>query len=212
MGTDGGASHDRFALPTLVDYQNILLRNVGKLAKVGFFIWDELENRPIYVSEEVARIYGLTAEEFLFHYSSQERIAADMIGDDRQRYLDTRASSRAMAAPYTIDFAIRAKDGTLRYGREVGEYEKDAHGRVARKVGALIDLTDQKKAEISLRDQEKRVREVLEESERLMKAKDKRAHELASLVSLGEALTKSLSAASLIRIAVTRCARYSLRK
>src|SRR6478609_6397216 len=106
----------QLSLPTLVDDQNILLRNGEKLAKIGFFIWDELENRPIYVSEEVARIYGLTAEEFLSHYSSRERIAAVMTGDDRQRYLDTMASYRANGVPYTIDFAVHAKDGTLRHG------------------------------------------------------------------------------------------------
>ncbi|TMJ42506.1 MAG: response regulator [Alphaproteobacteria bacterium] len=200
MEIDSGDLQDRVALQKLCDDQSILLRSFGKLARIGFFIWDELEDKPIYVSEEVARIHGLTVEECLTQFSSTEKIAADMLGDDRQRYLETRARCRVTGASYTIDFSIRARDGTLRYGRAAGEYVKNASGRVARNVGALIDLTDQKIAETSLRAQETRVKEVLEESERLMKAKDKRAHELTILVSLSDAMTKSLNAQSLTRI------------
>jgi signal transduction histidine kinase/CheY-like chemotaxis protein/putative methionine-R-sulfoxide reductase with GAF domain len=60
-----------------------------------------------------------------------------------------------------------------------------------------ITTTDVKK----LRDQEMRIKEVLAQSERLLKAKDKRAQELASLVSLSDALTGSLSVAELTRTA-----------
>jgi len=207
MGTDGRPSLDSVALQELVEDQGTLLRNIGKLAKVGFVIWDEVEGKPIHVSEEVALIHGLTVGEFLVQLNSNEKIAARLLGDDRQRYLDTKARCGATGEPYTVDFTVRAKDGTLRHCREAGEYAKDAEGRVMRNIGALIDLTDQKEAEISLkttetvlRDQENRVRDVLAESDRLMKAKDKRAQELAALVSLSEAMTKSLTVQSLTRI------------
>ncbi len=200
MATDGSGALDGVAAPFVAD-QDVLLRNVSRLAKIGFFVWDELEDKPIYVSTEVAQIHGLTVEEYFFARNSSAKIAASMPDDDRQRYLDTIEMSRRTGEPYAIDYAIRIADGSLRHGREVGEYEKDAKGLIVRSIGALIDLTDQKNAEISLRDQEKRLRKLLEQSDRLIRMKDKRGRELASLVSLSEALTKSLSVAELTRIA-----------
>jgi PAS domain S-box-containing protein len=192
--------HQAGALRNLLGDQGILLRNVGRLAKIGFFIWDEIEDKPIYVSEEVAQIHGLTVDEYLARFTSTEKIAANMPDDDRQRFLETIEKCRENGEPYAVDFAIRVEDGSLRHGREVGEYEKDGEGRIVRSIGALIDLTDQKNAETSLRDQEKRLRKLLDQSERLIRMKDRRARELAILVSLSEAMTKSLSAQSLTRI------------
>jgi PAS domain S-box-containing protein len=207
MGTEGKSIPETVALQHLVADQAALLRNVRKLGKVGFFVWDELDGKPIQMSQEVSAIDGLTVSELLASVNSSEKIATDMIVEDRQRYLDTKARYRGTGEPYTIDFTIRGKDGTLRHASEAGEFVKDAAGRVVRNIGALIDLTEQKEAEISLqasktglRHSEKRVSEVLAESERLIKAKDKRAQELAILVSLGEAMTKSLNAQSLTRI------------
>src|SRR5215216_2516255 len=112
MKIDSRVLQDRVAFQKLSEDQSILLRSVGKLAKIGFFIWDELEDKPIHVSQEVAGIHGLTVDEYFSRFNSSGKIAADMIGDDRQRYLETRARCRVTGASYTIDFSIRARDGT----------------------------------------------------------------------------------------------------
>src|SRR5437868_7319539 len=64
----------------------------------------------------------------------------------------------------------------------------------------MKEISALKNAEISLRDQERRLREALAESDELRKAKDKRAQELAILVSLSEAMATSPNAQSLTRI------------
>jgi len=73
-------------------------------------------------------------------------------------------------------------------------------GDWSRIFAGVKDISALKNAEISLRDQEKRLRKALAESDDLLKAKDKRAQELAILVSLSEAMARSLDAQSLTRI------------
>ena len=81
--------HQPGALRKLLGDQGILLRNVSRLAKIGFFIWDKIEDKPNYVSEEVAQMHGLTIDEYFARFTSTEKVAANMREDDRQRFLET---------------------------------------------------------------------------------------------------------------------------
>ena len=54
--------------------------------KLGFWEWDEIENRPSYLSEEFASILGFTQEEIYEVYHSEEDLYRFIHPDDLEHY------------------------------------------------------------------------------------------------------------------------------
>jgi PAS domain S-box-containing protein len=135
------------------DDVDLLLRYASKLPHLALFVWNEDDGRPIYASRQLPRFYRMTMQEFIDTYGSNERIAANMLEGDGERYLAATRAGIATETGYEVEFRFYRADGSICYAREVGEYIRDAtHGRGLRSVGALIDITELKATEQALRD------------------------------------------------------------
>jgi len=127
----------------------LLFRNVGKLPNVAFFIWNEDDNTPVYVSKQLPDFYRMSMEQFLEKFSTNNEIASNMVGSDGERYLIATSAQ----GKYEVECRFYRADGTIFFAREVGEYIWDEQAnRVRRSVGALIDLTALKETEQALQD------------------------------------------------------------
>ncbi len=130
-----------------------LLHQGAKLAGIGYWIWDETEDRCLYCSEELAQIHGISVAQFLADRASNVAIATRLHPDDGERYLATLKQAAAAGAPYSIDIRIRQPDGGFTEAREIGSYIRDEQGRVLRSVGVVQDMSEQKRREEALRKQ-----------------------------------------------------------
>ena len=118
---------------------DLLLRNLGKLPNTALFVWNEAEGTPIYISAQLPNFYGVSMEEFLERYGTNDKIAANMVDNDSEGYLAATRAGIESATGYEVEFRFYRADGSICFAREVGEYILDADtNRVLRSVGAVL--------------------------------------------------------------------------
>jgi GAF domain-containing protein len=149
----------------------------------------------VHINDAAVRAYGLSsARELIDYFKSNRQASFHMYPLCIERFMSGESYAEIENVDVTPSGSVIHLVETFR----VPSGYTDDWSRI---FAGVKDISALKNAERSLRDQEKRLREALAESDRLMKAKDKRAQELASLVSLSEALRRSMSAPELIRTA-----------
>jgi PAS domain S-box-containing protein len=121
-------------------------------------VWDwNLETNAVVYSGRWKQMLGYSGDEIEPHVSAWERLAHP---DDRSRADQANDSvARGERATYEAEFRLRHKDGhyvpVLSRGFPV---RREPGGPVVRIVGTHLDLTDQKRAEAALRENEERLK------------------------------------------------------
>ena len=133
--------------------RDTLLHQGAKLAKIGYWIWDEVKDRCLYCSEELAQMHGVSVAEFMAERSSNVAVADRLHPDDSRRYLQVLQEARSEGKPYSMDIRIKRDDGAIVECREIGSFIRDEDGRIARSVGVVQDITEDKRREAALREQ-----------------------------------------------------------
>ena len=129
------------------------LRDATRLAKLGQFIWDDVEDKCIYCDEEFARIHGISAAEYLSTFTTSESDLDWLHPEDREQYRAVVATQKRTpgGAIENIDYRIVRRDGETRYIHERGTPVLDDEGGLIRTIGTIQDITDRKHAEEALR-------------------------------------------------------------
>jgi PAS domain S-box-containing protein len=122
----------------------------------------------IYWSEEAFRIFGLEPTGSI----GTELLAAMWHPDDRERAEATMEAAIRDKQAYDMDVRIVRPDGSIRYVHTRGQPVLDESGEVVELMGAVMDVTDRKRAERALRRARERTMEarfaaVLDERTRL---------------------------------------------
>jgi len=78
--------------------------------------------------------------------------------DDQERVFGALAHSMATQAPYNVEYRINRLDGELRWVAVSGKVVAEEDGSGYRIVGVALDITNRKRAEEALRDNEERLR------------------------------------------------------
>jgi PAS domain S-box-containing protein len=127
-------------------------RKAAALANLGHWTWDEVENKCISCSHETARMHGVSKEDFVAMTASLEDDINWTHPEDRLNFSKAMSEFKANPAPFDINYRIVAKDGPVRYVREICEPEFDNKGRLVRSSGMIQDITELKQAEIAARE------------------------------------------------------------
>jgi PAS domain S-box-containing protein len=140
------------------------LRRGFRMAKLGHWSFEPNRPRPdggfgVYTySDQVVEMYGLRGEQL------------DAAGDrfyETFIHPDDRAELRALnasflvddRATYTHEYRFLRPDGHLAYIRESAEKIRDDAGRVLQVIGTVQDVTDQRLADIALRESEAKLKQ-----------------------------------------------------
>ena len=124
------------------------LSQAAQLAKLGYYIWDAVEDRCEYCSDQHAAAHGLTPEEYICRASHIDGSLSLTHPDDRERI---RAKFRELRAGNIIEMAYRvATPSGPRRIREIARPIFDENGRVVKEVGSTLDVTDQYETEMKL--------------------------------------------------------------
>ncbi|MEW5939030.1 MAG: PAS domain S-box protein, partial [Chloroflexota bacterium] len=121
----------------------------------------EGQNNSLYVSPQIEAISG---------YSADERKKAGALWssvvhpDDRERYVKENAIANGTGNQFDLEYRIIHKNGSTVWVRDMAALTKDAEGRPLYWHGILIDVTEQKKFQESIRYSEDRFRKVFESS------------------------------------------------
>ncbi len=127
-----------------------MLANAQRVARMGSWERDLRTNRLVW-SEETYRIFDFDPKSFPGTY---EAFVARIHPDDRTKR--DAALTRAMEGDglTSVEYRIRRSDGTVRIIYERGEIIRDANGERARKVGMVMDVTEQRASEHALREKD----------------------------------------------------------
>ena len=163
----------------------VLLRHAVQMANLGYWIWDDRENRCIYCSEQLARICGLTVEEYLSKHSSYGAWLDRIHPEDRERFDEVLSDAVRLKKPYEIEYRVRWPGSGVRYLREAGEPVLDDQGELAHTIGILQDITEAKRIEEALRESDARLRDQQQRLEQVSR--------LSALSQLSAALSREIS-------------------
>ncbi len=122
-------------------------RQAAALAKLGYWVWDEIEDRCLICSEETARMHGVAVEEYLSMTTSLEEDADWTHPDDRERFSLAMDAFKQHPKPFDIKYRIVAKGGKVVNVREVCEPVFDENGTMVRSRGMIQDITELNQAE-----------------------------------------------------------------
>ncbi len=125
-------------------------RQAVELTAVGHWVWDEVNNKCIFCSEEMARIHGVSVEEYLASASSLEGNINWAHPDDRERLAHVFVESARQETNFDVEYKINTRTGEVRHVRELGKAVFDENGAYIRSNGVLQDITDQKQSQESL--------------------------------------------------------------
>ena len=121
-----------------------LLKHAARMASLGHFVWDDVEDRCIYASEEYTRILGLTLDQVFTQYNTLVKDLELVHPDDRERLSANYEGYYKQAVGFDFEYRIITPKGDERHVREVWDPVVDHQGRVVRTVGILQDITVQK--------------------------------------------------------------------
>jgi PAS domain S-box-containing protein len=149
------STQQRHAEQTLRESEERLaLAVAGALAGV----WDwNLETNAVVYSSRWKQMLGYSDEEIEPHVSAWERLVHPDDQSEADRANDSVA--RGERATYEAEFRLRHKDGHYVHVLSRGfPVRREAGGPVVRIVGTHLDLTERKRAEESLRENEERLK------------------------------------------------------
>ncbi len=127
------------------------LRQATELAGLGDWVWDAVEDKCIYCSEQHARIHGVSVDEYLARSASFEGDAAFTHPDDRDEYRRINLEALATGTGFDMEYRLLTPAGETRYVHELAQPVFDDAGCVVQFYGTIQDITGRKRAEEEIR-------------------------------------------------------------
>jgi len=166
------------SLRAMIQNEAFLVQS-AEMAHLGFAVWDDTLDKDISVSEELARIHGLTIDEYQETVTSMEKYLELVVPEDREKYMDYENGFIADDSDNIagVEYRIKRPDGVLRHLHQRSQYVPVTSGQPTQSMVVIQDVTEQKGVEFSL----KQSREALEESEAILA-------QSAAMANLGHAI------------------------
>jgi PAS domain S-box-containing protein len=131
------------------------LEEAQRIAHVGHYYWNLIENRVIW-SDEVYRIYGLSPQKGPIDMA----ICREMIHpEDREFVFRTAEEALHSEVRADIEHRVVRTDGEVRMVHALGTVKRDTSGRPYEMFGTVQDITDRKRAEETLQQTQVYLRE-----------------------------------------------------
>jgi PAS domain S-box-containing protein len=124
----------------------------------------EAPYRPIYVSPEIESL-GYPLDEWR---RNPDLWASLLHKEDRVRVMGEPDASAPSPRSTECEYRLTARDGSARWFHDRGRYVKDESGRQICWQGVMIDITQRKQAEETIRTSEERYRDLVEHSQDLI--------------------------------------------
>ncbi|WP_417525754.1 ATP-binding protein [Marinovum sp.] len=114
----------------------------AKIAKLGYYIWDTVNDQPVVVSDQHARNHGTSVEGFLRTVTTLSSAITLVHPEDRARVIAGYKEARN-GLPVTVEYRVATGSDT-KWIRTIVQPQTDDSGRVVREICASLDITDQK--------------------------------------------------------------------
>lgn len=142
-----------------LDRSEAALRETHEIAQLGRFEVDLKSGALVNCSAECLQVLGLDSGDSMpasgwwrtvIHPRDRHRVGRQVVSALRQ------------GGRYTIEFRIVRPSGVVRHVRSAGLVHADEEGTPARLAGTLLDISDWREAERSMRESEARMKSILD--------------------------------------------------
>jgi diguanylate cyclase (GGDEF)-like protein/PAS domain S-box-containing protein len=133
-----------------LEYRDELARQTEAITDIGHFIYDEEEERYLYLSEGCARIYGSTASAYKEQINSLEDDLADIVAEDRNRVKEEYRHYIENGQDCALEYRVKRADGAIRWVRELTSAKLIKNGLVKQTLGVVQDITERVEREQEL--------------------------------------------------------------
>ncbi len=127
---------------------------------IGYWEWDEIKHRPIFLSKEMANILGISQKALYDRFQCYEDYFQFIHPEDKIRVRNSQNvvldSGDPCGGSHTFDYRIIRPGGEVRSIRELEYGILDEHGTVIRTYGAIQDISDQSRSDQALKQSEQR--------------------------------------------------------
>src|SRR5262249_31123904 len=139
---------ERKLVETALRESEARVRDALHRAKLAYWSWDPA-TRTYAFGNEYAEVVGAEA---VAEIATDEAFLRFVHEADRDRVAAALQRQRDELEPGIAEYRVCRPDGRVVWLRETCEQERDADGRARRLVGTVQDITDQKQAEVALRE------------------------------------------------------------
>ena len=156
---DGRVSHTLGVMQDITDrvqreqelmFREAMANQAEAITDIGYFMYDLLEDRHLFVSQGQARIVGMGVDEFFKKVQSSEDYLKLIYAEDRDRIAQVYRDSATSRDGWQVEYRIQRTDGKMRWVQEIGKAHKRNGDRVEQTIGVVQDVTRQKKIEQEL--------------------------------------------------------------
>jgi PAS domain S-box-containing protein len=134
------------------------LEEAQRVAHVGYWEWDLMTNHITW-SDETYRIYGLQAQE---RPMDSATIRESIHPEDREFVFRKAAEAIQGEVRADVEHRIVRPNGEVRVVHSQGDLKRDAAGRPWQMFGTAQDITDRKRTEDKIREQEAELRQIID--------------------------------------------------
>ncbi len=134
-----------------LDNSQSRLRSAIDMADIGFYTWDSLEDRCKFCSDKYAEMHGVIAKEFVANASRLDGDFSYTHPEDREKYRSACTDLRN-GKGFNIEYRIVTPSGETRWLHEIGKPIFDTYGNVIEEQIVGREITNQKLAEIKLKE------------------------------------------------------------
>jgi diguanylate cyclase (GGDEF)-like protein/PAS domain S-box-containing protein len=135
-----------------------LLSESQRLARIGSWSM-EIDKNNVRWTDETYRIYGVTPETFV---PTKENLISLIYSKDQPAMREWIRACLAGEQPDELEFRVRRQDGNMRIIRSNGDLQHAPDGTPLRIIGTVQDITENKRVEDALREQEEFFRMIAE--------------------------------------------------
>ncbi len=149
---------DRVLMQKALHEKDYLLSESQRLARIGSWSM-EVDKNNIRWTDETYRIYGVTPETFV---PTKENLISLVYSKDQPVMREWIRACLAGEQPNDLEIRVARPDGNIRIIRANGDLQLAADGVPMRIIGSVQDITEHKRVEEALREQEEFFRMIAE--------------------------------------------------
>jgi PAS domain S-box-containing protein len=156
VGTQLGRVIERDRMDRRVRESHRLIEKIGETSPTLIRIFDEVEQRYVYVNERMAKFFGTSADEAM--RAGFKQIPAVIHPDDLARFREAKAEVRTMRRESSVGCQVRMRNvaGEWRWIRTWSTvFTRDEKGMPTQILSISIDVTDEVEIEEKLRQTER---------------------------------------------------------
>jgi PAS domain S-box-containing protein len=144
--------------PTLWGDEDQYRTFIERLPVVGYVEFWEPDNARVIMSPRIEDMLGWPPS----NWTSTEQWLSMVHADDRERMLAIDTEATKTQQPFLGEYRILRKDGSVAWVRDEAALVRDAEDHPLFWQGVMVDITEQKEAQLQLQEAEKRYRALVE--------------------------------------------------